>query len=166
VACANPFPANTVTNKKSIRYMGAPRTPKRKAIEAIAMSELEGATSLEIGKRLNMPSSTVRDILAGNSPRWAALREDGEYLKYAAGVKRELQLAFSEIAKKSLEQAERELPAASYAQALMGAAIATDKALRLNGEAVPGLQINTRSEIENLDVLAEQLRRSLLTNKD
>jgi hypothetical protein len=130
------------------------------------MAEVEGVTSLEIGKRLNMPSSTVRDILAGKSQRWAALRQDGEYLKYAAGVKRELQLAYSEIAKASLEQAERQLPAASYAQALMGAAIATDKALRLNGEAVPGLPINTREEIANLDALAEQLSRSLLTNKE
>jgi DNA-directed RNA polymerase specialized sigma24 family protein len=43
--------------------MGAPRTAKQKAIQAIAMSELDGATSLEIGKRLNIPSSTVRDIL-------------------------------------------------------------------------------------------------------
>jgi IS30 family transposase len=146
--------------------MGARRTPKQKAIAAIAMSEVEGVTSLEIAKRLNVPASTIRDILAGNSPRWAALRQDDAYIEYADTVKRELQLAYSEIAKASLEQAERQLPAASYAQALMGAAIATDKALRLNGEAVPGLQINTRSEIETLDDLAEKLSRSLLTNKE
>ena len=148
--------------------MGARRTPKGKAIEAIAMSELEGATSLEIGKRLNMPSSTVRDILAGNSPRWAALRQDGEYLKYAAEAKRQLQVSYSELAKASLVQAEKKLPKASYAQAMMGAAIATDKALRLNGDlpADLHLHLHRREDIESLDKLAEALGRALLTKNE
>jgi hypothetical protein len=141
--------------------MGAPRTPKQKAIQAVVISETEGATSLEIGRRLNMPSSTVRDILAGNSPRWAAVRNDAEYHRYAIECKRQLQLGYSEMAKASLEQAEKQLPNASYAQAMVGAAIATDKALRLNAE-MPTNNPMEGHTAQSLDELAELLARSLL----
>ncbi len=112
--------------------MGGRRTPKKRAIAALVMSELDGATSGQIGKRLNMPSSTVREILAGNSQIWAALRNDADYLRYAQEAKRDLQLSYSEIARQSLEQAERQLPNASYAQAMLGSAIALDKILKLD----------------------------------
>ena len=131
------------------------------------MSAVEGATSLEIGRRLGMPASTVRDILSGKSQRWAALRTESEYLRYAAEAKRQLQLSYSELAKASLEHAEKQLPHASYAQAVMGAAIATDKVLRLNNEVPPDLFLPPqRTQIETLDKLAAMLSHSLIERQE
>jgi hypothetical protein len=112
--------------------MGAKRVPKAKAIEATVISDTEGASSIEIGKRLNMPSSTIRNILSGGSSRWSALRQDSAYLTYKQECTRQLQTAYSEMVKQSLEQAERMLPNASYAAAMVGGGIAFDKLSKLN----------------------------------
>jgi hypothetical protein len=125
------------------------------------MFEAEGQQAAKWGSAWIAPS-TVRAILTGASPMWAALRSDSDYFCYMQSARRELQLSYTEIAKSSLIQAEKQVPNASYAQALMGSAIAVDKAMKLDGEMAPTGPAVSAEVAQTLDELAGLLGQRLL----
>jgi hypothetical protein len=99
----------------------------------LAMSEIEDKSSGQIGKALNLPSSTVREILSGDFPRWAKLRDDAEYRRFKDETQRTFELAWSETLKDALTEAQGKVKAASYSQLIFAAGIATDKVRLFRG---------------------------------
>lgn len=138
-------------------------TDPMKAAQAMNMGDM-GYTERAIGANLDVPHTTIHDILARHG-RWGDVEVDPLFIQLRAEQNKTLEACARAAAAESWDKAfdSKKLEKASYYQLVVGGSILLDKARVLAGEPsniTANLNINAHI---GLDSLSEKLSQALLT---
>jgi hypothetical protein len=118
----------------------------------------------EIGRAINVPKSTVHDILLGHVA-WDQIKTVEQFQQQRDAIKRVLQASMIELVCQGLEQIEVKLPDASAKDAAIVVGILSEKERLIAGEATQHIGVLTRHEVEDLDGLAQRLSVELVRRR-
>ena len=139
--------------------MNGRKTDPQEAATVVAMSE-GGYGPSAISRNLEMPRSTVNDILHGRSG-WDKIHDQVWFREYVNKQRVSLQASLTEIAKRGLIRVDETIDKASTGQAMWAAAVAIDKARLLAGESTENIAHAHRHEVVAKDEVAARVLASL-----
>src|SRR5688572_4944450 len=136
------------------------RTDLATAARALSLHD-EGRSERQIGKLTGISPSTVHNIINGDHG-WDKIAEESVVQRYRAQQNAALEQAARTLAAQSFVHAAKQLPKASYAQAVFGGSILVDKAQLLAGLPTEIIVTHSRVEINGMDAMAQILGQTLL----
>ena len=128
-----------------------PEISLEQAARATELVEGLGYTYQQAGAIAGISEHSVGDIL-NHSYRWGEYCETPVFAELRRQQKKAFQVALFDLTRKSLIQAERMLPKASYYQAVTGAAILMDKERLYAGEPndIQAIAISAAVSVDDL----------------
>jgi hypothetical protein len=129
------------------------------AAKAVTLVEDLGYSQTAASNVTGLGLSTVSDILAPRY-RWGEIVDGPVFLELRRQQKKAFQAALFDLTRQSLIQAQKELPNASYYQAVTGAAILMDKERLYAGEPTE-ITANLNVNAGSLEELASALAKCI-----
>jgi hypothetical protein len=141
------------------------KTDLRKAALVLEMKETEGRSEREVAAATGVSASTVHRIVSG-AHGWGEVAERELFKRYREEQNKALEQVNRTMAAEALIKAYGKMDQASFYQLVFGAAIMTDKARLLAGEATSIVEVHSKADVEALDKLSRMLSDSLISTED
>ena len=136
------------------------RTDLPTAALVMEMKETEGRSEHEISRVTGIPVGTVHNIVS-RAYGWDKIAEGDLFKRHREQQNKALEQSARTLAAKAYAHAEKQLPKASFYQAVYGGSILIDKARLLAGESTQNVDYVHKIDCESIDRLAALLHHSL-----